>query len=66
MFAEFIVCVQGLFSSVVARPKCITSVSLGYGKSPCFRCQPFMSPIDLGYGRLFFACVNIANMRECA
>jgi len=63
MSAKFVL---GSFSSLGPCGTLFVGHGLGYGESPCFRRRPFMSPIGLGYGCLFFEYLNIVNMRECA
>jgi len=66
MSAEFTACIEGSFSAVVTRSNRVLSVGSGHGKSPCFRCRAFVGSVDLAYGRLFSAYLNIADILECA
>jgi len=66
MSAEFTACIKGSFSSVVTCSNRVLGVGSGYGKSPCFRCRAFVGSVDLAYGRLFSAYLNIAAVLECA
>jgi hypothetical protein len=66
MSASFTTYIEGSFSAVVTRSNHVLTVGSGHGKSPCFRCRAFVGSVDLAYGRLFSAYLNIAAVLECA
>jgi hypothetical protein len=59
-------CTEGSFLSVGSCGTLFAGHVSGYGESPCFSCSWSSTVAILDYGRLFFACVNMAIMRGCA